>query len=175
VRLDDYVQDKEGLKKLLKSGMNIMRVNCSHGDHELYERVITTARDVVREEDSRRHALLADANANVSLGIALDTKGPEIRLGVFGKDVKTPVEVPVGQVLRLFTSEKRRTKMTESDLFVDYPTLATTVVAGNKIFIDDGLLCLDVREFGKDEGTCGAGVGAAFADATRRLGTDPLQ
>jgi hypothetical protein len=63
--------------------MNIMRVNCSHGDHELYERVITTVREVVREEDvSRLNELTAASQAcAASRSTASRVSLPRLALG----------------------------------------------------------------------------------------------
>ena len=63
-------ENKEVLKKLVEAGMNIARLNFSHGSYEEHEKRINLIREVSREMD-------------VPIGILLDTKGPEIRLGDF--------------------------------------------------------------------------------------------
>lgn len=66
-------EDYEMLSKMARAGMNIVRLNFSHGSHEEHLNRINTARKV--EKDS-----------GINLGIMLDTKGPEIRLGVFANE-----------------------------------------------------------------------------------------
>lgn len=68
-------QEKEMLKKLFEAGVNVMRLNFSHGDHAEHLAKIKTAREIEKEEGQL-------------FGIDLDTKGPEIRTGRFvGKHV----------------------------------------------------------------------------------------
>ena len=63
-------ESKEMMRKLVDTGMNIIRLNFSHGDYEEHGRRIKTIREIVKETGK-------------SIAILLDTKGPEVRLGDF--------------------------------------------------------------------------------------------
>src|SRR5688500_6523026 len=63
-------QSVEGLKGLIDAGMSVVRMNFSHGEHSYHETTIVNARQAAKEK-------------NAIIAIALDTKGPEIRTGLF--------------------------------------------------------------------------------------------
>lgn len=161
--------EEDGMKSLLNAGMNVMRINCSHGDHELYKNLIERLRNVAKEHDASD--LLAGWGSTVSCAIALDTKGPEIRLGDFtGDDVSRKVTINAGDEIKLFTNENRRTCMTESEFFVDYASISSCVKPGtSKIYIDDGLLSLSVTSVDKDDE--GLDVVKTVADNTATIGS----
>uniref|UniRef100_A0A7S2S1R5 Pyruvate kinase n=1 Tax=Mucochytrium quahogii TaxID=96639 RepID=A0A7S2S1R5_9STRA len=138
--------DENGVRKLLAAGMNVMRLNCSHGDHSLYEKTINTLRKCVAEVEDADSLVVVQ---NVSCAVAIDTKGPEIRLGDFAKGGE-PISVPVGKTLRLHVNPDMRACQDADNLFVDYPSLRKAVFPGAKIFVDDGLLSLEVGSFEKD-------------------------
>ncbi|MEG0073598.1 MAG: pyruvate kinase [Clostridia bacterium] len=115
------------LEKLILNGLNVVRMNFSHGDHaEQFAKVKAT-----RE-------LNAKLGTNVAL--LLDTKGPEIRLGEFpnGK-----VLLESGQAFTLTTREVDGNKEIGS---ISYKGLPGDVVPGNHILIDDGLVDLVIEE-----------------------------
>lgn len=124
-------ETKDVLTKLISSGMNVARLNFSHGDHE---------------EHGRRIALVKEVRKELSIPVALmlDTKGPEIRTGDL-KDGK--VELTEGESIILTTEsipgDSKR-------ISVSYKNLPEDVKAGNKILIDDGLIELTVERI---EGT----------------------
>ncbi|MCA9497214.1 MAG: pyruvate kinase [Nanoarchaeota archaeon] len=107
---------KETIKKLYKAGMNIARLNFSHGDHNYFRKLIKNIRAVSNE-----------------IAILLDTKGPEIRSG----------EVEGGQI-ELFDGQKL--KLTSKKILgnkeiitINYTKLNKLEI-GNTILIDDGLI-----------------------------------
>ncbi len=118
--------DREVLRTLMTSGMNVARLNFSHGDHEEQLQRINMIKEL-REELGTHTAIL------------LDTKGPEIRTGVF-KDGK--VEVFEGQTFTLTTEDIEGTNERVS---VTYGELPQDVNVGNSILIDDGLIELKVE------------------------------
>jgi len=136
--------------ELLAAGMNVMRLNFSHGTHEYHESCIRK----LREELRKRPGMLC--------AIALDTKGPEIRTGLFvdSKDV----QIEKGSKVTITTDEQFRDKGTASKFFIDYKSLCTTVKPGMFIFISDGTLRLKVLECGSTEVVCEAVNSAVIGD-----------
>lgn len=124
------------LKKLIANGMDIARINFSHGTHETHLETINTIKKV-REE------------LKVPVAILLDTKGPEIRTKLLENDEK--VELEAGQTFTLTTEDiignKDRVAVTYADITKD-------VVPGNTILIDDGLIELTVREVTETDVVC---------------------
>ena len=120
--------DDAVLKQLMQEGMDIARLNFSHGDHEEQLGRIKRIKKF-REE------------LNLPIAILLDTKGPEIRTGLLagGEDV----ELKEGQK---FTLTTRDVEGTEEIVSFTYEELPQDVEAGNTILIDDGLIELRVDE-----------------------------
>src|SRR5699024_9805353 len=116
----------ETLRELMLSGMDVARLNFSHGNHEEQLGRINNIK-MLREE------------LGLNTAILLDTKGPEIRTGVF-KDGK--VEVKEGQTFTLTTND---IEGTEECVSVTYDELPGDVSVGNSILIDDGLIELKVQ------------------------------
>ena len=127
-------QDVDALKKLMTSGMNVVRMNFSHGTHEYHQKTVENARQASGELD-------------LNIAIALDTKGPEIRTGLFpGGEIK----LVRGQELFITTDEKMKEHGSEKGFYMDYKPLLETMNEGDRIYIDDGLLGLDVLSIEKD-------------------------
>ena len=118
-------EQKEMFVKLVKEGLNVARLNFSHGSHEEHLARIDMIKEV-REE------------LNAPIGILLDTKGPEIRTGKFKEPVYTLVE---GQEFVLTTEDYLGD---QGKCQISYKGLPTDVVKGNRILIDDGLIELEV-------------------------------
>ncbi len=120
-------QDKEILKSMVKAGMNVTRLNFSHGSHEEQQAKIDMIKEV-REQ------------MGVNLAILLDTKGPEIRTGKFEKPEVTLQE---GQIFTLTTEDVMGN---EEICSVTYQEIVNDVSHGDRILIDDGLIELEVLE-----------------------------
>ena len=120
--------DDEVLKDLMRSGMDIARLNFSHGDHEEQLGRIKRIKKF-REE------------LNLPIAILLDTKGPEIRTGLLETD--DDVELVTGHEYTLTT---RDIKLNNEITSITYAELPQDVEAGNTILIDDGLIELKVKE-----------------------------
>ena len=114
--------DDEVLKDLMRSGMDIARLNFSHGDHEEQLGRIKRIKKF-REE------------LNLPIAILLDTKGPEIRTGLLETD--DDVELVTGQEYTLTTRDIKGNNEITS---ITYAELPQDVEAGNTILIDDGLI-----------------------------------
>lgn len=123
------------LKKLLQYGMNVARLNFSHGTHSEHLSRIDTIRQ-------------ASLEMGIEVAILLDTKGPEIRLGVI-KDNKITLEE--GQKITLTVAE---IEGTVERIPVNYPGLINEVKPGNRILIDDGLIALEVKEIKGEDIIC---------------------
>lgn len=118
-------ESKEIFRELIKSGLNVARLNFSHGSHEEHLVRINMIKEV-REE------------MNEPIAILLDTKGPEIRTGKFFVPV---VELIEGQEFTLTTEDYLGD---QNKCSISYTGLVKDVVPGNKILIDDGLIELEV-------------------------------
>jgi len=121
----------EKLCQLIESGMNVARLNFSHGTHEEHGQRIQNVREAVKI-------------TNKPVAIMLDTKGPEIRTGLL-KEGKITLET--GKEIVLTTEEIQGDAQR---LSVNYPGLPQDVQPGNHILLDDGLIALRVL---KVEGT----------------------
>jgi pyruvate kinase len=120
------------LVALMNAGMNVARLNFSHGDHKEHGARIANIREAARRTGK-------------TVGILLDTKGPEIRTG----DMATEkVVLKAGQQLIISMKE---IKGTAEKISVTYPGLAKDVHPGSKILLDDGLIELEVLSRTDDE------------------------
>jgi len=132
----------EMIAKLIISGMNIARNNFSHGSYEYHAGTIANVRAAVEGFQDPR-----------VVGIALDTKGPEIRTGLLAGGDKAEVELKSGEKIRLTTEEGFKTSSTAVNLYVDYANMAKVLKIGSKVFIDDGLIALIVDEIDEAHGS----------------------
>ncbi|KAJ0066022.1 hypothetical protein NL108_001243 [Boleophthalmus pectinirostris] len=131
------------LQEMIKAGMNIARLNFSHGSHEYHGETIKNIREAV-------DTLTSDPLYYRPVAIALDTKGPEIRTGLVKGKVEEEVELKKGDHVRVLTAESDKDKTDGSVVWVDYPSLPKVLDNGGIIYIDDGLIGLKVVEIGED-------------------------
>ncbi len=115
----------ENIKKLILAGMNVARLNFSHGDFEEHGARITTIRQASKE-------------LNKTVAILLDTKGPEIRTGKLEVE---PIELVQDEYLTLTTEEILGDA---NRISITYSNLPNDVQVGSTILIDDGLIGLTV-------------------------------
>ncbi|WP_236910462.1 pyruvate kinase [Clostridium sp. Cult3] len=120
-------EKEEVLKELFLNGLNVARLNFSHGTHEEHKAKIDTIKKLREEMD-------------LPIGIMLDTKGPEIRIGTFNVD---EIELNDGDIFTLTTKDIVGDK---TKVYVSYEGLPKDVKEGNRILIDDGLVELVVEE-----------------------------
>lgn len=118
----------EAIGALMDAGLNVARINFSHGTHEQHARTIA----MVRAEAQARGRPVA---------ILGDLQGPRIRMG----DLAAPVTVEAGQELVLCYEDQA----SGSDLPVTYDHIADDVNVGDRILVDDGLIELVVLEVHK--------------------------
>ena len=132
----------ETLKAMAEAGMNVARLNFSHGDYDGHEKKLKLIRRVERAVKKPIAALL-------------DTKGPEIRTGHM-KDG----EITLTQGSKVIISScDEAFEGTAEKFWVNYKLLAHEVTPGQNIYIDDGALNLEVLSVEGDEVTCKVIVG----------------
>lgn len=125
----------ENTKKLIMAGMNVARLNFSHGDFDEHGGRIIAIRQACEE-------------LNKTVAILLDTKGPEIRTGKLEVE---PIELVQDEYITLTTEEILGTK---ERLSITYTDLPNDVEPGSTILIDDGLIGLTVVEVQGTEIKC---------------------
>ena len=128
-------ENEEMLEKLIKAGLNVARFNMSHGTHEEH-----------LEKINKVKALNQKLGTNV--GLMLDTKGPEIRLGDFEDNKALLIQ---GQQFILTTDDIIGT---ETKAAVTYKDIAKDVKVGTTILLDDGLIELRVEQIKKHDILC---------------------
>ncbi|CAO2634771.1 Pyruvate kinase PKM [Lemmus lemmus] len=129
----------EMLKEMIKSGMNVARLNFSHGTHEYHAETIKNVR-------AATESFASDPILYRPVAVALDTKGPEIRTGL----IKGEVELKKGATLKITLDNAYMEKCDENILWLDYKNICKVVEVGSKIYVDDGLISLQVKEKGAD-------------------------
>ncbi|SHJ02844.1 pyruvate kinase [Dethiosulfatibacter aminovorans DSM 17477] len=118
-------QERETLAQMVKAGMNVARMNFSHGDHAEHLERFNTVKEIREELDA-------------PIAIMLDTKGPEIRTKEFEKGF---VDLEIGQKV-IITS--RDVKGKDGLISVTHDNIANDVDVDDTILIDDGLVGLTV-------------------------------
>lgn len=114
---------KEMIRKLLKAGVTMFRLNSSHGDVNMHNQNLSYIREIEKEEKTL-------------IPVLLDLQGPKIRIG----NLKDSIEITKGQVLKF----RHQTEMVDDIIPVDYKGIANDVHPGEMILIDDGKLQLEV-------------------------------
>ena len=121
----------EKLLELVQAGVNVFRLNFSHGSHEDKARIIEHIRNINKTQP-------------YNISILADLQGPKLRVGEI---LNNALEVKVGDILT-FTNEK--CIGTLEKIYVSYPNLAGDVTIGNIILIDDGKLEVKVVSIEKN-------------------------
>lgn len=130
----------ESIRELLLAGMDVARLNFSHGTHDSHRATITTLRTI-------------SAELGREVGILQDLAGPKIRLG----ELKGEYLLETGKQVVLVSGESQ----TGDELPVNYPYLLDDVEPGDRILLADGLVELNVVEESNDGLTCRVVVGGS--------------
>jgi len=133
--LGPSTEDDAVLRELMLSGMNVARLNFSHGNHEYHLNNMQRIRRISKELGKH-------------VGIMLDTRGPEIRLELFENH---KVELKKGQT---FTLCMESIMGNEERASITYKALPGDVREGTTILIDDGLVSMTVRSVNAEQIVC---------------------
>ncbi|HET9947286.1 MAG TPA: pyruvate kinase [Longimicrobiales bacterium] len=109
----------EAVRALVRGGMDLARVNMSHGDHEQHARLIGAVRD-------------AAAEAGRPVAVLVDLAGPKIRVG----ELEGEIELTPGTTVVMAAQEDARA----GEIPTNYPALAREIRVGDVVLLDDGLL-----------------------------------
>lgn len=117
--------EKSVLENIIREGVNVIRINFSHGSHEDHEKIIAKVREINKEKQ-------------IHTAILADLQGPKIRIG----EIKGgTVEVNEGSEI-LFSNEEMVGD--EKAVYMSYESFAQDVKMGERILIDDGKLALEI-------------------------------
>ena len=138
-------QSPEVLSAMVEAGMNVARINFSHGTHVEHAKKIETIQQI-RE------------NHNQPIAIMLDTKGPEYRIKTFQNG---PILLREGAPFTLCVDD---VPGDENRVSVTYPGLATDLAPGDRVLLNNGLLALDVEDIQGGEIHCRVAIGGELSD-----------
>ncbi len=137
--------NEEVLTKMCLAGMNVARLNFSHGSHPEHKEKI----DLINKVRDK---------LNLPIPIMLDTKGPEYRIKTFRED---SVEVHEGANF-IFTTED--VEGDETRVSVSYAGLIRDLCVGDKILVNNGLVVFEVEELTEKEAICTTVVGGVLSN-----------
>ncbi|HSI82695.1 MAG: pyruvate kinase [Candidatus Methylacidiphilales bacterium] len=123
--LGPATESPEMLRKMMETGVNIFRLNMSHGKHEWVREIVPRIREIAE-------------SLNLNIGILMDTQGPAIRTG----DLPTKLDLKVGDI---FTFTVRGVK-SEEEYSVDtnYDDLIGSLNIGDTVLVDNGVIHMKV-------------------------------
>ncbi|CEG79577.1 Putative Pyruvate kinase [Rhizopus microsporus] len=122
----------EMITQLRNAGLNVVRMNFSHGSYEYHQSVI---------DNTRKSFQLYPGRATA---IALDTKGPEIRTGLMRDNIDIPIKA--GHEFILSTDEQYKENCDDKVMYIDYKNLPQVIQVDKLVYVDDGILSLQVKE-----------------------------
>ncbi len=124
---------EETIEKLIYSGMNVARLNFSHGTHEEHAARINNIRRI-------------SERVGQPVGLLQDLQGPKIRVGV----LNPALELVSGEMVRMYAEGTQPGLTAEKWIPVVFPELFACVSVGDKILLDDGHLALKIVETGEN-------------------------
>lgn len=143
--------NKETLIRMINAGMNVARINMSHGTYDEQKERIERVKDAI-------------ASTGKNVAIMLDTKGPEVRIGTFEKG---SVFLENGSKFRLY---KNKEVGDETGVALTFPRLVDifnkdkSKVMGREILLDDGKISILVSELTKDYIECVVNKGGKLSN-----------
>ena len=136
--------DKNTIAKMANAGMNVARLNFSHGMHEDHAKKIQTIKEVRKE-------------LNIPLPILLDTKGPEFRIKSFAND---KISLRAGDE---FTFTTENIEGDETRVSVSYLGICEDLSAGDKILLNNGLIVFRVKKVQAPNVICEVEIGGVLS------------
>lgn len=127
---------REIIKQMILAGMNVARLNFSHGSYEDHAKTVSLLRSVSEELDTQ-------------ITLLQDLQGPKIRVGVLPEGRITLIE---GEYITMVPQEDYQEQ--EGTVAIDYPYVAEEAVVGTQVLLDDGNLELKVTEIKGNKITC---------------------
>ncbi len=137
--------NEKTLTEMCKAGMNVARLNFSHGTHDEHKEKIALI-ERVRE------------NLDLPIAIMLDTKGPEYRIKTFENK---KVLLKEGDTF-IFTTDE--VEGNEQIVSVSYKNLINELSIGDRILVNNGLLIFEVKELRGNNAICNILVGGEMSD-----------
>ena len=118
------------LERMYEAGMDVVRLNMSHSNHDEAQRIITWIKTLNRK-------------VKYPVPLLLDTRGPEIRTG----ELEAPIHLDPGQEIYLTVEEiADPSERPANEIHVNYPELPDAVAVGNTVTLDNGLINLEVLQ-----------------------------
>ncbi|GAB2921276.1 pyruvate kinase [Rhodococcus aerolatus] len=139
------VSSAEQVRQLVDCGMDVARLNFSHGTHADHERMYRRVREA---SDASGHAV----------GVLADLQGPKIRLGTFADG---PVTWATGEEVRVTVAD---VEGTHDRVSTTYDKLAEDAVVGDRLLVDDGKVGLTVTAVEGDDVVCRVTEGGPVSD-----------
>lgn len=142
--------NKETLIRMIEAGMNVARVNLSHGTYDFIASNITLVKEAAKE-------------CNKEIAVLLDTKGPEVRVRTFKNG---SVMLEDGQDFELYKDEREGN---ENGVSLSFPKLvdllgADSSIIGRQILFDDGKIIMKVKSTAFDKIVCTVVQGGKLSD-----------
>lgn len=142
--------NKETLLRMIEAGMNVARINLSHGTYDFIASNITLVKEAAKE-------------CNKEIAILLDTKGPEVRVRTFKNG---SVMLEDGQDFELYKDEREGN---ENGVSLSFPKLvdllgADSSIIGRQILFDDGKIIMKVKSTAFDKIVCTVVQGGKLSD-----------
>ncbi|CAA0830848.1 Plastidial pyruvate kinase 2 [Striga hermonthica] len=137
---------KEMIWKLAEAGMNVARLNMSHGDHASHQKVIDLVKEYNAQAKDNVIAIMLDTKASIMM-LGFPTFGPEVRSG----DLPQPIILETGQE---FTFTIQRGVGTADSVSVNYDDFVNDVEVGDMLLVDGGMMSLVVKSKTADSVKC---------------------
>ena len=138
-------QSDHQIEELFMAGVDVFRLNFSHGKHSEHEKRLKTIRALERKTGR-------------PIAVMMDLQGPKLRVGCFADDA---VELITGAEFRLDMSDKKG-DITRVNL--PHPEIFKALKTGSKLLLDDGKICLKVEQYGNDYAITKIIVGGKLSD-----------
>lgn len=139
-------ESQENLEKLLKLGLNVIRMNFSHGDFAEHQRKLDNGR-------------AASKKTGIPVAFLQDLSGPKIRTGSYYSDAAKRINLKAGQKLILTTDAKFKEIGDESKIYISYDKLPKEAKKGETVLLDDGKIRLTITDIKGNEVICKVIVG----------------